>query len=227
VSPNGIVNVTAYQVSRITVFPTPALRISSSSSDCFSGVSTNASTASQCYAVKASKYGTVTAIKYVGIASSDAFPGNALHTAQDAIATAAEDGYSKVLTEHSTAWNALWDDADIIIPGDTPVLRGLQLAARASLFHLLSNVRQGSEGHGLGDNSIAPAGLTSDSYAGQVFWDADTWMAPSLISLFPSYAEVNAVDFSLCTCCVLIPRATEYHKFPVRSVVPRLGFYRG
>ncbi|KAF9136936.1 alpha,alpha-trehalase ath1, partial [Linnemannia schmuckeri] len=43
-------------------------------------------------------------------------------------------------------------------------------------------------GKGLGDNSIAPAGLTSDSYAGGIFWDADTWMYPSLLSLFPDYA---------------------------------------
>jgi trehalose/maltose hydrolase-like predicted phosphorylase len=65
----------------------------------------------------------------------------------------------------------------------------LQLVARASFFHLLSNARQGSEPTGLGDNSIAPAGLTSDSYAGQVFWDADTWMFPSINALYPTYAE--------------------------------------
>jgi trehalose/maltose hydrolase-like predicted phosphorylase len=163
---------------------------STSPSGCFAGVSTNASTASQCYAVKPSSSGTITAIKYVGIASSDAFPGIELTTAHGATIVAAADGYDKVLAEHNAAWDALWDDADIVIPGNIPVLQGLQLAARASLFHLLSNARQGSEGHGLGDNSIAPAGLTSDSYAGQVFWDADTWMAPSLIALFPSYAEV-------------------------------------
>jgi len=135
----------------------------------------------------------MTAIKYVGIASSDAFPGTELDTAHEAVTRAIADGFASVLAEHNAAWDALWEDADIVIPGDTPELEGLQLAARASLFHLLSNVRQGSEGHGLGDNSIAPAGLTSDSYAGQVFWDADTWMAPSLISLFPSYAEVGVI----------------------------------
>lgn len=54
-------------------------------------------------------------------------------------------------------------------------------------------IRNGSEPHGLGDNSIAPAGLTSDSYAGQVFWDADTWMFPSLLALWPDYAEVREV----------------------------------
>lgn len=59
---------------------------------------------------------------------------------------------------------------------------------------MLTNVRNGSEPTGLGDNSIAPAGLTSDSYAGQIFWDAPTWMFPSLLALFPDFSE-SIVDF--------------------------------
>jgi trehalose/maltose hydrolase-like predicted phosphorylase len=104
-------------------------------------------------------------------------------------------GYDDLLSEHTEAWNNIWESADIIIPGEEN--EQLQLATRASLFHLLSNIREGSEGHGLGDNSIAPAGLTSDSYAGEIFWDADTWMAPSLLTLFPSYAEVREKDFHI------------------------------
>ncbi|KII91942.1 carbohydrate-binding module family 32 protein [Plicaturopsis crispa FD-325 SS-3] len=186
VSPNGISNVTAYQVSHTTfVSGSKGSPVANTTSGCFSGVSKNASTAAQCYAVTPSSKKQLTIIKYVGIASSDAFPGKELSTAHSTVVSAAKKGYNAVLASHQKAWDALWADADIIVPGDEE----LQLAARASLFHLLSNVRQGSEGPGLGDNSIAPAGLTSDSYAGQVFWDADTWMFPSLLALFPSYAE--------------------------------------
>lgn len=129
-------------------------------------MSTNESTISQCYTLSAPASGSISAIKYVGISSSDAFPGDefrtALHSARHANAT----GFVDVLNEHQQAWSEVWDNADIVIPGEEH--EELQLATRASLFHLLTNVREGSEPTGLGDNSIAPAGLASDSYAGQV-----------------------------------------------------------
>ncbi|KAF9019821.1 glycoside hydrolase family 65 protein [Rhodocollybia butyracea] len=183
VQPNGISNVTAYTTSLFSLSPKSAnLTVSS---NCFSGLSTNASTISQCYSTSAPSSGRITAIKYVGIASSDAFPGVESDTALNAAQNAHDTGYEALLESHTKAWECLWEDSDIIIPDNEE----LQLAARASLFHILSNVREGSEPTGLGDNSIAPAGLTSDSYSGQVFWDADTWMYPGLLALFPSYAQ--------------------------------------
>lgn len=169
VQPNGISNVTAYEISQFSFLS--GAGTASNSSGCFSGISQNASTASQCYDVKP-KRGAFTAVKYVGIASSDAFKGKELQTALKATTSALSEGYDALLKEHTQAWEAIWEESDIIIPGDSDELQELQLVTRASLFHLLSNVRQGSEGTGLGDNSIAPAGLTSDSYAGQIFWDA-------------------------------------------------------
>ncbi|KAE9402984.1 family 65 glycoside hydrolase [Gymnopus androsaceus JB14] len=183
VQPNGISNVTAYTTSVFSFSPTSSnLNLSSS---CFSDISTNASTISQCYSTSAPSSGRISAIKYVGIASSDAFPGTEFTTALHAARHAKATGYDALLKSHTSAWDNLWQESDIIIPENEE----LQLAARASLFHILSNVREGSEPTGLGDNSIAPAGLTSDSYAGQIFWDADTWMFPGLLALFPSYAQ--------------------------------------
>jgi trehalose/maltose hydrolase-like predicted phosphorylase len=187
VQPSGISNVTAFEISRLT-FEAPSSGKATNSTGCFSGVSQNASTVSMCYSVKPSN-GKFTAIKYVGIASSDAFQGVEMKTALKATTDAVSEGYNSLLKEHTDAWEALWKESDIIIPGDSAEMEELQLVARASFFHLLSNARQGSEPTGLGDNSIAPAGLTSDSYAGQVFWDADTWMFPSINALYPTYAE--------------------------------------
>lgn len=106
------------------------------------------------------------------------------------------------------------------------------------MFHLLSNVRQGNESTGLGDNSIAPAGLTSDSYAGmyifcfpcffllksknrltytkshfagQIFWDSDIWMFPSLLSLFPTYAE-SITNFRFRQLNQSIENAASYNR---------------
>lgn len=86
----------------------------------------------------------------------------ALQASRNANAT----GYVSLLDSHTKAWEALWSESDIIIGGteDSASMRELQLVTRASLFHLLSNVRQGSEGTGIGDNSIAPAGLTSGKH---------------------------------------------------------------
>ena len=66
------------------------------------------------------------------------------------------------MKEHDAAWDELWDSADIVVPGDEE----LQLAFRGSLYHILANIRGGSEGVGIGDNSISVGGLASDSYAG-------------------------------------------------------------
>lgn len=148
-------------------------------------VSDNASTVAQEYAVRVRAGRTLTVLKYVGIASTDAFS-DARAVARDAALDAKAAGWDVLVAEHRAAWDALWDDADVIIPGDDA--RELQIAVRASLFHLLANVRAGHEGPGIGDNSVAVGGLSSDSYGGLVFWDADLWMLPGLLVLHPDHA---------------------------------------
>ncbi|KAK4703450.1 hypothetical protein P7C70_g2769, partial [Phenoliferia sp. Uapishka_3] len=207
VSPDGISNVTAYITSTTVVYPFNSNLTTSTS--CYSNLTTDPSTISQCYTITTPSTGRISAIKYVGIASSDAFPGNEFATALHASRHGNATGYVSILAEHRAAWDAIWEESDIIIPGEAgSELEDLQLVTRASMFHILSNVREGDEGSGVGDNSIAPAGLTSDSYAGQIFWvwrrrrihpitlilllssqDADIWMYPSLLALFPNYAE--------------------------------------
>lgn len=124
-------------------------------------VTSNSSTISQGYEFSLSD--TIVITKFVGVASTDAFAdplGEATNSSSQAIAA----GYDALLAEHLEAWEVLWASADIEVPGDQEV----QLSARSALFHLWSNVRSGYEQLGIGDTSIAPAGLTSDSYAGQV-----------------------------------------------------------
>jgi len=91
----------------------------------------------------------------------------------------------QLVGEHRDGWDAIWNSADIEVPGNEEI----QLSVRSALFHLWSNVRNGTEQPGIGDTSIAPAGLTSDSYAGQIFWDADTFMYPGLLVLTPDFAS--------------------------------------
>ncbi|GAA6025861.1 hypothetical protein JCM8202_002098 [Rhodotorula sphaerocarpa] len=191
VQPHGISNVTAYEVSVCDSWSDVMGWTVDEGKNCVSqpgALSMNVSTASQCYRPQQiPSSGTIDVVKWVGIASSDAFNGEELSTALGSAQHANASGWDAMLKSHREAWAAVWDDADIIIPGEEHTQ--LQIATRASMFNVLANIRNGSEPHGLGDNSIAPAGLTSDSYAGQVFWDADTWMFPSLLALWPDYAE--------------------------------------
>ncbi|GAA5906847.1 hypothetical protein JCM6882_006845 [Rhodosporidiobolus microsporus] len=216
VRPYGVPNVTAYEVSVLNLLSSSISTVNAAGADCLSGgeggvsvLSTNQSTASQCYRlVSVPSSGEIDAIKYVGIASSDAYPGKELETALSAAQNANSTGFDELLKTHKEAWDGVWDAADIEIPGED--FEELQMATRASLFHMLANVRNGSEPTGLGDNSIAPAGLTSDSYAGQIFWDADTWMYPGLLALFPDYAE-SVIDFRYRQLGAAMENAAEYN----------------
>src|SRR5215213_3005497 len=100
---------------------------------------------------------------------------------QSAIAAsqqAASAGWSKLFAGHAAAWADLWK-SDIVVSGRPD----LQEWIRSNLYALQSSIRAGD------DNSIAPAGLSSDNYAGLIFWDAETWMYPSLLAFHPDVAE--------------------------------------
>ncbi|MFJ9248056.1 discoidin domain-containing protein [Streptomyces sp. NPDC101776] len=118
-----------------------------------------------------------TATKYVGVdtALTSRDPRSA---AQDAADRAARRGWDALLASHTAAWRALWS-SDIEVPGHPD----LQLWARSAQYGLLTALRPGAQ------NSIAPAGLTSDNYAGMVFWDAETWMFPALLATRPELAR--------------------------------------
>ncbi|WP_406011107.1 discoidin domain-containing protein [Streptomyces sp. NBC_00637] len=120
---------------------------------------------------------TYTATKYVGV--DTALTSHDPRAAAGAAAhRAAGRGWTALFRSHQKAWRALWD-ADIAVPGHPDV----QLWVRSAQYGLLSSLRAG------GRDSIAPTGLTSDNYAGMVFWDAETWMFPSLLATRPELAR--------------------------------------
>ncbi|MET7366492.1 discoidin domain-containing protein [Streptomyces sp. NPDC005566] len=100
-----------------------------------------------------------------------------------AATAAAGDGWDKILAEHTNAWAKLWD-AGVTVPGQDRMQGWLN----GSYYSLLSSVREGQSW------SLAPTGLTSDTYAGQVYWDADTWMFPALLAGHPELAK-SIVDY--------------------------------
>ncbi|MFF3953314.1 discoidin domain-containing protein [Streptomyces sp. NPDC001890] len=120
---------------------------------------------------------TYTFEKYVGVdtALTSAAPRAA---AREAARRAGRRGWSGVLTANAAAWRRAWA-ADILVPGSPDLQKWL----RAAQYGLLAATRTGSR------DSIAPAGLTSDNYAGLVFWDAETWMYPGLLVTRPELAR--------------------------------------
>ncbi|MFB7633724.1 discoidin domain-containing protein [Streptomyces sp. NPDC056149] len=120
--------------------------------------------------------------KYVGVdtALTSRTPRTAAETASR---RAADRGWTALTAQHRAAWRALWR-SDIEVPGQP----ALQSWIRSAEYGLLSATRRGSA------NSVGPTGLTSDNYAGEIFWDAETWMYPGLLATHPDLAR-SIVDY--------------------------------
>lgn len=182
VTPNGITNVTAFEYSTLSFSNEDCVDMLSRRPSTLAGK--KASTISQQYTLSLKAQQPISVFKYVGIASTDAFPTDSFIIARQSSRSSVKLGWDSLIQEHNSAWQNIWDEADIVVPGD----QELQVTIRATIFHLLANVRQGSEGSGLGDNSMAVSGLSSDSYGGLIFWDADLWMNLGLQAMYPDFA---------------------------------------
>ncbi|WP_324192897.1 discoidin domain-containing protein [Nocardia transvalensis] len=130
--------------------------------------------------------------KFVGV-DTGLTAADPARAATDAAHRIARRGWSDVLAAHAEAWRSLWS-SDIEVRGHDDVQRWV----RAALYSLYSatNPQQ--------DNSISPTGLSSDNYAGLIFWDADIWMYPGLLQLAPTLAK-SVVEYRFKT----LPAAKE------------------
>jgi trehalose/maltose hydrolase-like predicted phosphorylase len=120
---------------------------------------------------------TYTLTKYVAVADTTEGP-NAGQVAREGAAEAAGIGYDALLEENAAAWAKLWAGR-VEVRGNGALAKDVN----ASQFYLWS-----STGEGI-DWSISPAGLSSNGYNGHIFWDAETWMFPSLLAQHPELAE--------------------------------------
>lgn len=129
---------------------------------------------------------TYTFTKYVGVVTSrDArHPASA---ARRAASTAARRGIGELARENKRAWAVVWNGS-IDVSGDS----SLQTAIRANTRDLYASVRPGAP------DANGPSGLSSDGYAGMIFWDSDIWMFPAILAAQPNTARV-AVDYRFHT----------------------------
>ncbi|RZE62067.1 haloacid dehalogenase [Streptomyces albidoflavus] len=146
---------------------------------------------------------TYEAVKYVGVDTSltsrDPRAG-----AVSAARAGARRGWRALYEAHAGAWRTLWESgADLDTAPADPPGRGaapqptarqeeLRLWLRSARYGLLSSTRPGAR------DSLGPTGLTSDNYAGMIFWDAETWMFPSLLATDPDLAR-TVLDYRVRT----------------------------
>jgi trehalose/maltose hydrolase-like predicted phosphorylase len=193
VHPNNLPNITGWVVSTAD-FDQTYTNLSSRAMANGTFVSSDNSTIGQTYTINLKAGQMATFTKYVGVASTDKFS-DPETTARQASANAKQAGWSALLAEHEAAWRTLMAD-DVVddytnqttgaLP-DNPFLQTVHIGSIASMFYLLMNLQP--DGSGLNDNSISVGGLASESYGGQVFWDADYWMAPGLNIVVPDYSK--------------------------------------
>lgn len=127
------------------------------------------------FPVQAGRAYTIT--KYVGLTTSQE-DDDPVAAALAAARRAEGAGFEALARENSTAWDRIWRSR-IDVAGDDQ----LQSEVRAAAYSLLASTRAGV------DWSVSPAGLSSNGYAGHIFWDAETWMYPSLLLTQPDIAK--------------------------------------
>jgi trehalose/maltose hydrolase-like predicted phosphorylase len=116
-------------------------------------------------------------VKYVGV-DTELTADDPQRSASAASQEAADLGWSALFADHVAAWAELWR-SDIVLPSRPD----LQEWLRSGIYGLLSSSRSDQY------DSVSPVGLTSDNYAGLIFWDAETWIYPGLLALFPDIAR--------------------------------------
>ena len=200
VSPNGVSNVTAYLYATMNGSSEVDFSSLAEVSD-EPYIGTNASTVAQAVNVGLRAGQTTVVTKYVGGASSDGFV-DPQEIAKDASITAMAIGYDALLMSHITEWAAVMPDDSIdnytypengTLPSDPNIIESA-ITAVTNPYYLLQNTVSKNAltnvNHApIDENSIGVAGLASDSYGGQVYWDAEIWMQPGLVVAFPQAAQ--------------------------------------
>ncbi|RMZ76616.1 hypothetical protein DV738_g4777, partial [Chaetothyriales sp. CBS 135597] len=205
VQPSGVHNVTAFVFANITASGAELSKIDAGSLN-RPYIGNNESSIADGFAVSLRAGRTTSFTKYVGIASSDAFS-NPREVAKNAALSAAQTGYEASLASHIAEWADLFHATaveDYTFPEngtlpDDPYIVEAAILAIANPYHILQHTLtqravEAASSPRINSHSIAVGGLGSDSYAGQIFWDAETWMQPGLVSTFP-YAVSGMANY--------------------------------
>jgi trehalose/maltose hydrolase-like predicted phosphorylase len=156
---------------------------------------------------------TVILTKYVGVSTSHDAAASGVTAPESAARryswAAAAVGFDDLLVENTAAWAALWAGRVEVLGNPT-----LATEVNASKFYLWSSTRAGLSW------SVSPAGLSSNGYDGHIFWDAETWMYPTLLAQHPDLAAgVNDYRYQRLDAATAHVRGTGFSgaRFPWES----------
>ncbi|KAI1618694.1 alpha,alpha-trehalase [Exophiala viscosa] len=197
VSPDGVSNITAWVYATLnhtgaTVGSAQKLTTSRPY------LGTNQTSIASTYNVSLQGGKVATFTKFVGIASTDGYVQPRM-VARNASLNAQKAGFTSLLQSHMAEWNANFPSTSVddysypqngSLPSDPYIIESA-IVAVVNPYTLLQNTitenaLNVSGNAPINSHSIAVGGLTSDSYAGQIFWDAEVWMQPGLVAAFPA-----------------------------------------
>ncbi|RAL06735.1 alpha,alpha-trehalase treA [Aspergillus homomorphus CBS 101889] len=164
-------------------------------------VHTNDSSIAQAVNVRFTANETVRVTKFVGAATTDYFLATR-ETAKLAAQAGLALGYTRSLQSHVAEWAEIMHEGSVDrfndpvtgkLPADRHIIDSAIIAV-TNTYYLLQNTAGpntlvATGGMPVNIDSCAVGGLTSDSYAGQIFWDADLWMQPGLVTSHPESAQ--------------------------------------
>ena len=200
VHPDGVQNVTAYIYAGMEA----TAEVDMSTLTLISGepyVGANDSTIAQAARASLKAGSTTTVTKYIGGATSDGFT-DPQGLAKNASLAAMAMGYDQALIYSAAEWAIVMptDSVDSYaypengtLPSDPNIIEAAIMAV-VNPYYLLMNTVSADAHAMLNDapinvNSISVCGLSSDCYAGLIFWDAEIWMQPGLVVSHPWAAK--------------------------------------
>ncbi len=89
--------------------------------------------------------------------------------------------FSDALSHHRDAWKELWEECDIVLPGDSRV----QLLLRLHIAHILQVCSRHTTEF---DAGVVARGLNGEAYRGHIFWD-ELYVFPFLNFRLPQVAR--------------------------------------
>ena len=108
--------------------------------------------------------------KFGGYTVSTNHQKNAVAVAMNkALTEASETGFDTLLAQQATAWNNIWEMADITIEGDVKAQQGI----RFNIFQL-NQTYLGKDAR----LNIGPKGFTGEKYGGSTYWDTEAYCLP-------------------------------------------------
>ena len=99
---------------------------------------------------------------------------------------AKKNTYEKLKTDHSKAWQQIWDNADIQIEGDI----NAQQAIRFNIFQLFQTYN-GKYSY----LNIGPKGFTGEKYGGATYWDTEAYCIPFYLKTSNSSVAKNLLKY--------------------------------